>query len=188
MAKDYVVYGIIDPRSSEVFYVGRTSSFVLRCEQHRNGTDQISGLIVRQINETGFIPQFVVLERCDGETASVEREAHWIDLMLKVGAPLTNAEAYNDSEERDATRSALRTALDAMRAVKHPRTRLRAVSLVSDEGERPRVWTKLETARLKGMAKHGMSAGQIARTLRRPVKIVKARLAKLEQDHTSTPA
>ncbi|MEO0731140.1 MAG: GIY-YIG nuclease family protein, partial [Pseudomonadota bacterium] len=67
----YAVYAIIDPRDQKPFYVGETKSFARRCKQHLKGTDQISGLVIRQIKANGFVPLFVVLEEHDEETTAL---------------------------------------------------------------------------------------------------------------------
>jgi len=76
-AATYTVYAIIDPRSQRPFYVGETKAFARRCKQHLEGTDQISGLIVRQIVENGFVPHFVVLEAHDDEETALRAEIFW---------------------------------------------------------------------------------------------------------------
>ena len=59
----YVIYGMIDPRTDAVFYIGQSSDFAARKAAHLEGSDQLSGFAVKQMKLNGFVPLFVVLER-----------------------------------------------------------------------------------------------------------------------------
>jgi len=78
---EFIVYGIIDPRSDEIFYVGETGNFERRRRDHLAGTDQLSGVVVKQIRANGFVPLFVVLERCADEEAALRTEIFWIETL-----------------------------------------------------------------------------------------------------------
>jgi len=98
----FTVYAIIDPRSQRPFYIGETKAFDLRCRQHLEGTDQISGLVIRQIQENGFVPHFVVLETHDTEETALRAEIVWIELMLARGIDLLNSQAFTGYRDRNA--------------------------------------------------------------------------------------
>ncbi len=117
----FTVYAIIDPRSQCPFYVGETTAFALRCRQHLDGTDQISGLVIRQIQENGFAPHFVVLEVYDNEETALRAEIFWIELMLGRGIALLNSQAFTGFLDRRTKRRSETTKLRRMK-------RLRAIA------------------------------------------------------------
>ncbi len=121
----YAVYAIIDPRSQRPFYVGETGAFDIRCRQHLDGTDQISGLVIRQIQENGFVPHFVVLEAHANEETALRAEIFWIELMLGRGIALLNSQAFTGYMDRKAKRRSETTRLRRMqrlRAIANGRT------------------------------------------------------------------
>ncbi len=114
----FTVYAIIDPRSQRPFYVGETGVFDLRCRQHLDGTDQISGLVIRQIQENGFVPHFVVLEAHDNEETALRAEIVWIELMLARGIDLLNSQAFTGYFDRTAKRHSETTRLRRMQRLR----------------------------------------------------------------------
>jgi predicted GIY-YIG superfamily endonuclease len=98
------VYGIIDPRTNALFYIGQTGAFARRKAEHLEGTDQISGLVIRQIMEAGFLPHFVGLERHDTEETALRAEIFWIELLLSRGIELVNAQAFDGFLDRQSKR------------------------------------------------------------------------------------
>jgi predicted GIY-YIG superfamily endonuclease len=46
---EFSVYGIVDPRTKKLFYIGQTSEFALRCRQHEEGGQTIAGLVLQEI-------------------------------------------------------------------------------------------------------------------------------------------
>ncbi len=114
----YMVYAIIDPRSQRPFYVGETGAFDLRSRQHLEGTDQISGLVIRQIQENGFVPHFVVLEVHDNEETALRAEIVWIELMLGRGIDLLNSQAFTGYLDRKAKRHSETTRLRRMQRLR----------------------------------------------------------------------
>ena len=100
----WCVYGIIDPRTNDLFYIGQTDAFARRKAEHLEGTDQISGLVIRQIIEAGFLPHFVGLERHDREETALRAEVFWIELLLSRGIELVNAQAFDGFLDRQSKR------------------------------------------------------------------------------------
>lgn len=175
----YTIYVIVDPRSQRPFYVGETKSFSRRCRQHLKGTDQISGLVIRQIQENGFIPHFVVLEVHDDEETALRAEIFWIETLLARGLDLANSQAFTGYLDRTAKRRRETRKLEQMRqlrAVANGRTskRTRPKPKASDADN----WTPSEIKRLKGMHASGLSDTQMARILGRPVKDIRDKLGK----------
>lgn len=175
----YTVYAIIDPRSQRPFYIGETKSLQRRTKQHMDGTDQISGLIVRQIKENGFVPHIVVLETHDDEETALRAEIFWIETMLARGVDLTNSQAFTGYWDRTAKRAKETRKLASMRqlrAIANGRTakRTRPKRQKRDADG----WAPSEIKRLHGMQSNGIAIKAMARMLERPVAEVRAKLAK----------
>mgnify|MGYP002621028396 CR=1 FL=1 len=88
------MYALIDPRSDGIFYIGQTSDLPRRRAEHLEGTDQLSGLVVRQIRLAGFLPLVMVLERCESVDAALRAEIFWIELVLSRGASQVARKQY----------------------------------------------------------------------------------------------
>jgi len=173
----YTVYAIIDPRSQRPFYIGETKSLQRRTKQHMDGTDQISGLIVRQIKENGFVPHIVVLETHDDEETALRAEIFWIELMLARGIDLTNSQAFTGYWDRTAKRAKETRKLAHMKQLRKvangrtaKRTRPKRTKLDADG------WTPSELKRLRGMQTNGIAVKAMARILDRPIGDVRQKL------------
>jgi len=176
----YVIYGIIDPRSKAIFYIGETENFKKRCEQHLEGSDQLSGLMIKQIKKNGFIPQFTILEECPSEEAALMAEIAWIEFIKSRGGKLSNSQAFNGHADRQAERRALTKSLEGMQRPKYGGKRLRHIAngRTYNTGE-GKGWSKKDLARLKGMKKAHMAPKTMAKLLKRPLKVVKEKLGTL---------
>lgn len=80
-----VVYGLSDPRSSEIFYVGKTNQIVRRMKQHC----RVYGLSLKtsavdkrklEIASERLAPGCVILHVCGSELEMDEMEQRYIDL------------------------------------------------------------------------------------------------------------
>ena len=162
----FAVYAIVDPRSDQIFYVGQTSNFEARKRQHIEGTDQLSGLVVRQMKLNGFVPLFVVLERCRSEAQSLSSEIFWIELLRARATKLVNAQAVGGYRDRKSKRDHLSATLDEMAGAKGRGTKLRDIAN-GRSVRRNRAWSDVEIKRLKGMVRAKMSADAIADALER---------------------
>ncbi len=179
----YCIYGIVDPRDEQIFYIGQTRNYVRRREQHREGTDQLSGLMVRIIKENGLVPLFVILERCPSEEAALFAEVSWIDHFRRRGAKLSNSQAFSGYAARNAERQARTKALEGMQ--KKQRAKLRDVANGKHYSETDRskgqAWSAREVARLKGMLKHNYDLDDISSNLGRSRNSVKAKIKRISQ-------
>ncbi|MEO0729179.1 MAG: GIY-YIG nuclease family protein [Pseudomonadota bacterium] len=174
----YTVYAIIDPRSQRPFYIGETKSLQRRTKQHLDGTDQISGLIVRQIKENGFVPHIVVLEMHDDEETALRAEIFWIETMLARGIDLTNSQAFTGYWDRTAKRAKETRKLASMkrlRSLANGRTAKRT----RPKRQRPDAdgWAPSEVKRLRGMQSNGIAIKAMARMLDRPVADIRQKLS-----------
>ena len=175
---EFCIYAIIDPRSDQVFYIGETGDFAKRKRQHLKGTDQISGLIVKQIKQNGFVPLFTVLERHDNEETALRAEIFWIETMLARGMELVNSQAFSGYQERRAKRSKETATLNTMKTLrkvangrKSKRTRPRPDPVACDG------WSPSETKRLAGMQKNGIEMAGMMKMLGRGADEIRAKLS-----------
>lgn len=168
----YVVYGIIDPRTDAVFYIGQSSDFVARKAAHCEGSDQLSGYAVKQMRLNGFVPLFVILERMTTKARALSAEIFWIEVMKARGAELLNAQGVGGYVERGRLRRQFTGTLAAMAAAKAESTGDRTTATLEDiaNGRSVRTredWGLQEVRRLKGMVRVGMNALAIADALER---------------------
>jgi len=127
-APSWWVYGIIDPRTNALFYIGQTGCYSRRRSEHLEGTDQISGLVIRQIIEAGFLPHFVGLECHDREESALRAEIFWIELLLSRGVALVNSQAFDGFLDRRSKRQSETqklTDMQQLRALANGRTATR---------------------------------------------------------------
>ena len=73
------IYGLIDPRTLELFYVGCTLNMRRRLTEHLKrihwvGHNEALGQRIRNFKQAGLIPSLVVFERTEDKT----RELVWI--------------------------------------------------------------------------------------------------------------
>ncbi len=180
----YVVYAIIDPRDCSIFYIGETGNFSRRCEQHLEGNDQLSGLLIQHIKQSGQIPQFAILEQCSSEEAALMAEMFWIETMKARGAKLSNSQAFNGYADRQHEKQARTKALEGMTKPKYKKDRLRhlANGRTYQMGMRPKQkkhvsWTKRDDVRLAGMVKKNMPIEVMSKFLGHSETVIKAHLA-----------
>ena len=79
------IYGLIDPRGPELFYVGITAKPSARLRKHRNLHNLSAGkklrARIRAIKQSGGLPEMVILERTDDKL----REYAWIHFFAHLG-------------------------------------------------------------------------------------------------------
>lgn len=162
------MYVLIDPRTDDIVYVGHTGNLAERRAAHVEGTDQLSGLLVRQMKLNGYVPLLAVVERCGTLTAALSSEIFWIEVFKARGAPLLNTQAVGGAVAGKARRGRLSARLARMAALKDIANGRPA------HGFEP--WSGRDRARLKGMRKAGMSIEAMADALERPVADVARQL------------
>ena len=90
------IYGLVDPRSREVFYVGKTKKDISgRLREHLEDWEGTSPKqrYIKEVNESGKGSiDIVLLEKdIDSDKRAFTREIFWIELFAMSGAKLTNA-------------------------------------------------------------------------------------------------
>ena len=88
----HIVYAIIDPRDSQIFYIGRTSNFDKRKRQHIETGHGFSGPHIAKITGSGVVPLFAILEHCPTQARALAAETYWIEVCRSRGLPLLNKE------------------------------------------------------------------------------------------------
>jgi hypothetical protein len=87
----YIVYGLIDPRTRELRYIGQTRSVHSRRKAHRHGNNGAQvGVWERELKTQGLEPEMVVLQDNLMRDEINQVEADWIARMLQDGAQLLN--------------------------------------------------------------------------------------------------
>lgn len=175
----YCIYAIINPIDNKPFYIGETGHFARRKAQHLKGTDQISGLLVRQIKANGFVPLFTILEEHDEEETALRAEIFWIETLLARGVELVNSQAFTGWIDRKAkrnveTRKAER--MEALRQVANGRKAKR--TRPKPDPRAPDGWKRSEVKRLLGMQRNGIEIGGMSKILGRSVADIREKLSK----------
>jgi hypothetical protein len=83
MSQEMIVYGLVDPRTKEVRYVGRSSSWMTRPAQHRRDARKPEGdseklRWIRELLALGLDYEVIVLEMCQDIQALMDAERRWI--------------------------------------------------------------------------------------------------------------
>ena len=107
MADVAYIYGLVDPLTSEIFYVGKTTNLLRRLGFHlkdKRKCDRTKW--IGKLNNIGRKPVIIILETASGRTWPA-RERWWIRQGRKVKWPLTNvsgggegAPKYNNDSRR----------------------------------------------------------------------------------------
>lgn len=175
----FCVYAIIDPRSDQIVYIGQTARFQARKSEHIDGTDQLSGFVIRQMKLNGFVPLFVILETCRSEAQSLSSEIFWIELCRARSIKLLNAQAVGGYAGRRAKRNELSAALDQMEHVKKQKPSLRDIAN-GRSVRQGRDWTGTDIKRLKGMRRSKMTIDAMADALERTPAEIRRQIKRLE--------
>jgi hypothetical protein len=90
----YLVYGLIDPITMMVRYVGKSSNGLARPKSHKTPTNRIKktyvGAWIRSLYKQGLTYTIVVLEVCSERADLPDCERWWISYGRLSGWPLTN--------------------------------------------------------------------------------------------------
>lgn len=101
MSIKFLIYGLIDPRTQQLRYVGKSCSGLKRPRQHRSpgGIKRATGHAgswLRSLFAAGLRPEFCVLEEHGNSEDLLESEVFWIGYFKMIGANLTNMQAGGD--------------------------------------------------------------------------------------------
>ena len=175
MPQTYTIYGLIDPRTSEIYYVGQTGrKLIERTDEHFfEAADTLVAKRNRAILKLGLVPGILKLDEAADARAAFHAELYWIHALTLRGTRLLNREAQPWFYERYAALFGPRA--EAVR----PMEDTPPLPLGARHGE---AWTEEEDSVLLGKFKAGASVAEIAGQHRRSVKAIEKRLAKLQED------
>lgn len=116
----YFIYGLVDPRTALVRYIGRTSTGLSRPRSHgrpavlKRLSHLHSARWIRQLQSSGLNYEIVVLEGFTGPDQLSESEQWWILYGRGCGWPLTNAtdggEGTTGLKHTESSKSKMRNA------------------------------------------------------------------------------
>lgn len=91
----YLIYGLVDPMTHQLRYIGKSERGLLRPAQHSMDSylkrDQThKGNWVRNLVATGLRPSVVVIQELPDKDILPEAEAFWIAYFKTMSCPLTN--------------------------------------------------------------------------------------------------
>ena len=88
----HVVYAIIDPKTSRIYYVGRSGNFERRKRQHLSQRHGFAGHHTTQLTADGYFPLFFILETVRTIGQAKNAETYWIEACRSRGIALLNKE------------------------------------------------------------------------------------------------
>lgn len=89
------VYGLFDPKTGQLRYVGHTRHLQRRLYQHSTKPHDAIADWVKSLRRRNLKPEIRVLEECEGD--GVEREQYWIRKSLAEGHPILNERIMNET-------------------------------------------------------------------------------------------
>lgn len=109
-----LIYGLIDPRTRLIRYVGLSSTGMRRPRRHRTRTGGAThrATWLRELARAGFEYEIAILETVDHRDELPDAERWWIAFGRALGWPLTNGTAGGDGSfgPSGATRDRMRLA------------------------------------------------------------------------------
>lgn len=90
-----LIYGLIDPRNSTLFYVGQSSRGAFEPEHyvrtaHRGSTVRKMKRVLRALHNLGLKAEWTILEEVDSAELLDDAESFWISAITVTGAFLAN--------------------------------------------------------------------------------------------------
>lgn len=90
----FIIYGLTDPQTQEIRYIGKSSSGMQRPREHLKPTalkkDSYKTRWILSLLTQGVKPEIIVLQVVDSHDGLYELEQHWIKRLTIDGARLTN--------------------------------------------------------------------------------------------------
>ena len=135
-AARYLIYGLIDPRTRLVRYVGKSTNGMRRPKDHRQPSrvrlQTHVACWVRSLLAQGLDYEIVVLETCTAEAPLFDSERWWVAFGRACGWPLTNltdgGDGSSGAKRSEANREQMR---ERMLGDRNPAKRLEVRALIS---------------------------------------------------------
>lgn len=98
----YAIYGLVDPDSGQIVYIGMTSHPEERLLKHREAdpSNPAKTAWMEQVLRRRMYPAMRVLEIAEGKEQALQREACLIEAFLRSGHPLLNAQSARVDRRR----------------------------------------------------------------------------------------
>jgi|SRR5579863_7095583 len=99
------IYGLIDPRSMQLRYIGQTRYPERRVKQHMSidpWENEKKADWIQELKTSDLLPLLVILERVSPAFAFI-REKHWITHAIDCGCPLTNVRSVKSYWRKSLT-------------------------------------------------------------------------------------
>lgn len=99
--KDYICYGLFDPRTAELRYIGKSSNGLIRPRVHstiggRKGNTHRAAWLRQLYKDSERLPFVLVLQKCQCDREVLTCEIQLIEFFRKQGFDLTNLSAGGD--------------------------------------------------------------------------------------------
>lgn len=107
-----IIYGLLDPRTDEYRYVGKSVRGTERAKSHINFSH--NELVYQWINELksdNYLPEIIILENVSDASQLIDKEKYWVGKLLNEGYDLLNIlitnslnnklETYNQKLEKE---------------------------------------------------------------------------------------
>ena len=95
--KTNFIYGLVDPESQQVRYIGKSIRPEQRLQNHMNEVSNCHrSHWLQSLKKRGLVPDLVIFESVHGEWPWQESERYWIARGKKLGWPLTNNTSGGD--------------------------------------------------------------------------------------------
>lgn len=113
----YIIYGLQDPRTDDIMYVGKSTQGLNRPKQHLDGShNKLVRDWVNTLDSDNIEPNILVLEECNDASFLVDKEKFWIDKLLKEKHPLLNIIIYESHFDKRANLRYIEKELDDKQA------------------------------------------------------------------------
>lgn len=200
---DAHIYGLIDPESGDLRYIGKSTRPQVRLANHMNDRSACHrSNWLQSLKRRGLKPELIIIETVSGKWPWQESERYWIRRSLAAGMPLTNNTSGGDgvpdlppetrerirqaSIGRKPTPEALRKQTDARRqrttsdATRKKMSRTRT-------GRSTSAWADTVAAGLRklsasvGVIKYRLDAGEKVKDLAREFVVHRTTISKIKK-------
>jgi y4mF family transcriptional regulator len=92
-----IIYALVDPRTDEIRYVGKSVNGISRPKSHI--TFSHNNLInewVNELRDDNYLPEIRILESLENPSQLIEKEKYWIGKLLEEGYDLLNLSSKNE--------------------------------------------------------------------------------------------